>query len=139
MKHAIIALGLALTACVAPPVNGAEEPETPALQLAETRWVLVDADIPAGAQMPTIDFSEANRASGFSGCNQWFAQTDTGNGGLSFASVGMTRRACPEPAMGVERDFGAMLAQTRSAQMDGADLVLFGEEAEEIGRLSPRT
>lgn len=133
----LLAVGLALAACVAPPVNGSEAPAS--LSLGGTRWTLKDADLPAGVQLPTIEFNEADRAAGFSGCNQWFAQTDNANGGLRFSSVGMTRRACPEPAMGIEREFGAMLEHTRSAQMDGADLVLFGEEAEEIARFSPRT
>lgn len=140
MKHALvlIGLGLLLVSCAAPPVNGSEEPP-PALALVGTNWVMKDADAPANARMPTIEFNEASRAVGFSGCNQWFAQAETANGGLRFSSVGMTRRACPEPAMTIEREFGEMLGQTRSVQMDGADLVLFGEEAEEIGRFSPAT
>lgn len=139
MKYKSLFVAVAMAACAAPPVEKSDEPAVTPLELGGTRWVMQDSDAAAGAQMPTIEFSAANRANGFSGCNQWFAQTDTANGGLRFAAVGMTRRACPEPAMTTEREFGAMLERTRAAQLEGADLVLFGDEAEEIGRFSPRT
>ena len=105
MKMIAPLLALAvLSACAAPPAPDAEGAPPDPIALAGTSWVLQDADAPGNARMPTIDFPRENSASGFSGCNQWFAQTNMENGGLRFAAVGMTRRACPEPAMTMERD-----------------------------------
>jgi hypothetical protein len=39
--------------------------------------------------------------------------------------------------MGIENDFSAMLTQTRAAERDGDNLILFGEEGEPIARFTP--
>ena len=83
---------------------------------------------------PTIEFREAGRASGFSGCNQWFAQVDRTAGGLRFSAIGMTRRACDESAMQIERDFAEWLARTQAAQLDDETLTLIDEDGEALAR-----
>jgi heat shock protein HslJ len=84
--------------------------------------------------VPTIDFREAGRASGFTGCNQWFAQVDRSEAGLSFNAIGMTRRACEPDAMEVERAFARSLERARAAQVDEDMLTLIGEDGEAVSR-----
>lgn len=128
--HQSVLLALAaltLAACADRP-HVAETPPPPppvTLDLTLTRWVL--SDTPPSSVSPTLEFPEGGRAVGFAGCNQWFAQIDTSNG-LSFSAIGMTRRACPEPAMTLEREFAAKLAATRNATRDGDTLTLLGED-----------
>lgn len=121
-------LALLLAACAAPPPTGNSAPD--ARPLVGTRWTMV-TDARAA---PTLVFGEAGRASGFSGCNQWFAQVDRTDGGLRFNAVGMTRRACEPAAMDVERAFGDALERTLAAQVEDHMLTLIGENGEAIAR-----
>ena len=133
----VFALGfLALAASCAEPAPAADDPPAH-MVLQDTRWVMVLGEGPADTRAPTLEFAQQARAGGFSGCNQWFAQVDQSNGGLRFGAVGMTRRACPEPAMALEQDFGALLGQVRSAQREGDELVLIGENAQPLARFTP--
>lgn len=129
---ALFLLGL-LAAC-ADPAPAADEPRSE-LALEGTHWTL--SPVPAGARAPTLEFSGHGRAGGFAGCNQWFAQVERAHSGLRFSAVGMTRRACAEREMRVERGFAESLAQTRSAERRGEQLVLFGENGEELARFTP--
>jgi heat shock protein HslJ len=121
-------LAVFVAACTAPPIKGANAPvERP---LAGTRWVMMtDA-----AAAPTLVFGDSERASGFTGCNQWFAQVDRADGALLFNAVGMTRRACEPGAMDTERSFGEALERTRAAQFDDDTLTLIDETGEAIAR-----
>jgi heat shock protein HslJ len=124
-----LALALLLVACVAPPPANNNPVARP---LAGTSWVMVhEADARA---VPTIEFREAGRASGSTGCNQWFAQVDRREAGLSFHSIGMTRRACEPAAMEVERAFAQSLGQAHAAQVDEDMLTLIGENGEAVAR-----
>jgi heat shock protein HslJ len=78
-----------------------------------------------------LEFATENRAGGFAGCNQWFAQVEL-TSGLRFGGIGATRRACPEPAMTTEREFLVVLQQTRMAEQEGETLRLTGGEAETL-------
>lgn len=121
-------LPLLLAACAAPPPANGNAPNT--RPLAGTRWVMAtEASAP-----PTLEFREAGRASGFSGCNQWFAQVDRADGALRFDAIGMTRRACEPAAMDVERDFADALAHTHAAQIEDDTLTLIGENGEALAR-----
>lgn len=124
-----LALALLLAGCAAPPPSKNSPNARP---LAGTSWAMVHE---AGAQaVPTIEFREAGRASGFTGCNQWFAQVDRGEAGLSFNAIGMTRRACEPAAMEIEHAFAQSLGQTRAAQVDEEKLTLIGANGEAVGR-----
>jgi heat shock protein HslJ len=124
-----LTLALLLAACVAPP-PAKNHPD--ARPLAGTSWVMVhEADARA---VPTIEFREAGRASGSTGCNQWFAQVDRSEAGLSFNAIGMTRRACEPSAMEIERDFADRLGRARAAQVDEEMLTLIGESGEAVAR-----
>ncbi len=128
---------LLLVASCAAPAPAADTPPQRDLALQGTRWVMAIDGEAVSARAPTLEFSTEGRAGGFSGCNQWFAQLEQAHGGIRFHAVGMTRRACAGPAMGIENDFSAMLTQTRAAERDGDNLILFGEEGEPIARFTP--
>lgn len=79
------------------------------------------------------------RVSGSGGCNRLMGSYETqGENGLRFASVAMTRMACPS-GMDVEQDFVAMLDKVQSFAISGDMLVLYGAEqngvAAELARL----
>lgn len=134
MKPHALFLALALAACAAPPPERDPPAPTP-LPLAGTSWTLA-ASGAEPSQEPTIDFSAEGRAGGFTGCNQWFSQAETRDGGLAFRSIGMTRRGCGEPAATVERTFGDLLRNARGGRIDGDTLIIFGEGDAELGRLT---
>lgn len=134
MKKRGLLLVLALAACAAPPAE-TERPAPAPLPLAGTSWTLAESGAEP-SQEPTITFSAEGRAGGFTGCNQWFAQAETSDGGLAFRSIGMTRRACGEPASAVERAFGDLLRNASGGRIDGDTLVVLGEGDAELGRLT---
>ena len=124
-----LAVALLLAACAAPPPSKNNPNARP---LAGTSWVMVhEAD---ARDVPTIEFREAGRASGSTGCTQWFAQVDRSEAGLSFNAIGMTRRACEPSAMEIERDFADRLGRARAAQVDEDMLTLIGENGEAVAR-----
>jgi heat shock protein HslJ len=125
-----LALALALAGCTTP---AATQPAQPApIHLAGTRWIMENDD--AAPHFPTINF-EDNRASGYDGCNQWFAGVTQNEESLRFGIVGSTRRACGAgSAAAVERDFLSMLSATRYAHYDQDALVLLDDKQHQIGR-----
>jgi heat shock protein HslJ len=125
-----ILLSLLLAACAAPPA--AESNAPPPRTFAGTSWLMLVDGTSRGA--PTLEFREAGRASGFTGCNQWFAQVDQSASGLRFEAIGMTRRACDEPALDLEREFANRLARTRAAEVDQDVLTLTGEDGAVLAR-----
>jgi heat shock protein HslJ len=121
---------LLLAACAPPAKTNTPDPPP----LAGTRWVMeMDGAIHA---TPTLEFREANRASGFTGCNQWFAQIDRAGGGLQFSAIGVTRRACEPPAMEIELDFTERLARTNAVQVEENALTLIDANGEIIARFT---
>ncbi len=121
-------LALVLAACATP----AAPPPQGANHLAGTHWIMEDVE--ASPHYPTMNFEDA-RASGFDGCNQWFAGVSQDGETLRFGMVGTTRRACEAGSAGaVERRFLAMLGATRYAHYDQDALVLLDEQQHQIGR-----
>lgn len=83
---------------------------------------------------PTITF-EGERASGFAGCNRWFGTVTQGeDAALTFSSVGSTRMMCEGAQMTIEQEFLAALGNTRTARVDGDQLVLVDTGGAEIAR-----
>lgn len=122
-----IILGIALAGCAA-----TSAPPAPHNYLAGTSWRRVD-DENASPHNPTIAFEEA-RASGYSGCNRWFASIAHDGEVLTFGDVGSTRMACAEPAMAAEQNFFAALEATRFAHYDDAVLVFLDAEQNQVAR-----
>jgi heat shock protein HslJ len=131
MRVFFIAL-IALAACAASPGGPASAPPG-AIHLSGTKWVRVD-DANATPHNPTLEF-EGARASGFAGCNRWFAAVTQNGEELRFGDVGTTRMACTaEPAAAAERSFLAALAATRYAHYDRAALVLLDANQQQVAR-----
>lgn len=123
-------LVLMLAAC-SPPIPAKSTPPPP-VRLAGSNWVMLIEDTADGA--PTLQFEAGSRAGGFTGCNSWFAQVDRRDGGLRFEAIGMTRRACDQPAMALEHDFADLLAHTRGVTVEGDVLTLLGEDGATLAR-----
>ena len=129
MRAAILALAL-VAACAtdAPP-----SAEPPAIQLADTEWRRID-DENANPHGATMSFS-AEGASGYTGCNRWFASVTQNGEALRFGDVGTTRMACGAGVQtATEQSFLAMLAAARYAHYDRDALVLLDENQQQIAR-----
>jgi heat shock protein HslJ len=132
MRTLIFALfSIALSACAASTQSAPTPPA--AIHLAGTKWIRVD-DFDANPHPPTMDF-DANRASGFSGCNRWFASVTQNGEALRFGQTGSTRMACTaEPAAAAEQRFFAVIEATRYAHYDQDALVLLDESQHQLAR-----
>lgn len=129
MRAAILALAL-VAACAtdAPPAADA-----PAIQLADTEWRRVD-DENANPHGATLSFG-AHGASGYTGCNRWFAAVTQDGDALRFGDVGTTRMACGAGVQtATEQSFLAVLAAARYARYDRDALVLLDESRQQIAR-----
>ena len=118
MRAALLALALA--ACAAQTAQPA-----PAFDLTGTHWQRAD-DADAAPHFPTLAFT-ARGASGYSGCNRWFAAVTRDAQTLRFGNVGMTRMACAEPAMAAEHNFADAIERTRAYRANAEELVLLDE------------
>jgi heat shock protein HslJ len=65
-----------------------------------------------GERPPTLRLQNGrNLAGGESGCNIWHANYRLGRGTVSFQDVGSTRRFCPEPLLGQENLYLALIGE----------------------------
>ena len=104
-------------------------------QLAGTSWLRVD-DEQANPHGATLEFENA-RASGYTGCNRWFAAVTQDGEALRFGDVGMTRMACQTPMQSdTERNFLSVLERTRYGHYDQEALVLLDENQTVIARFA---
>jgi heat shock protein HslJ len=108
-----------------PPHDAGDAPHDHALH---GEWIAATRAL----QPPTITF-EAGRASGFAGCNRWFAEATHDGASLRFGAAGATRMACEPPMMQIESDFLSMIERTRAYRRDGDTLTLLDEDGAEIG------
>jgi len=123
MKALLLAAALAAGACAE-----TGDPAAPAANAyLGTRWVSIDG----GAHAPTIEFSDS-RASGTTGCNNWFGQVTQAPPALTFSAIGTTRRACEPSVMQIERDFLGVLAATQGGRIEGDVLVLYFANAKDL-------
>lgn len=132
MRAALIALSALLaSACThAAPTHMEAGMNT----LAGAEWRRID-DEDANPHPPTITF-EDGRASGFAGCNRWFASVTRDGDALSFGQAGATRMACAEPAMAAEQRFFDVINATRVARIVGEELLLIDEAGAILARFS---
>lgn len=111
------------------------EPAQTAIHLAGTSWLRVD-DEQANPHGATLAF-EAERATGYTGCNRWFAAVTQDGEALRFGEIGMTRRACPTPMQeATERNFLQVLRDTRYAHYDQDALALLDGEQRVIAQFN---
>jgi heat shock protein HslJ len=70
------------------------------------------------------------RATGFAGCNTWFARIELGDGDrLAVSEVGSTRKFCHRERMRTEAEFLAVLTSLAHWRIEGRTLVLSGDSA----------
>jgi heat shock protein HslJ len=93
-------------------------------------WQLVEA---AGApvpplvreKQPSIRLDPAlKKATGFSGCNNFFSGYELDGSSLKFGLIGATRMSCPEPETRVETEFFKALEETRAWKVEDHTLLL---------------
>lgn len=120
---------LALLAACATPAPSMQAP----IHLSGSEWIRVDDDN-AAPHNPTLAFEDA-RASGYTGCNRWFAAVTQNGEELRFGVIGTTRMACgAEPAAAAERSLLAALRATRYAHYDQNTLVLLDTTMRPLAR-----
>lgn len=120
---------LALAACASP---SAQAPSTgAAIQLSGAKWIRTD-DADANPHGATLEFSDT-RASGYTGCNRWFADVTQNGEALRFGPVGTTRMACQtQMQQATERHLLDVLSATRYAHYDQDTLVLLDAEQHQL-------
>lgn len=103
----------------------------PPVTLANTVWEMVTIDgraVPGGQQY-RIEFG-ADRISGRAGCNQFSGTYRLGRDGFQAGPLGMTRMACPGPAMQHEQAVGRILASRVRLTYPSGDLLMRGPAGE---------
>ena len=87
-----------------------------------TTWSVVrinGAMIPE-ANAPTLAFGDQG-VTGSAGCNRYFGPVSVTADGVSFAAMGVSRRACAPDIMDLETDFLAALRRVDSFELQGDD------------------
>jgi len=120
--RAVFALAFFAAACVSAPA--------PSTGSFNGEWTLISE----AAQPPTLSF-EGDRASGFAGCNRWFAQATRDGDALRFGGIGATRMMCPPPRMEIETAFLGALERTRGARIQADTLTLIDESGAVVATL----
>lgn len=135
MMRALAAALLAFTLAACAQTSGSA-PNAPTSYLTGTSWRRVD-DTNANPHGATMAFT-AGRASGYTGCNNWFASVTHDGEALRFGSVGTTRRACDGAGVQVdtERSFLAVIEATRFAHYDQDALVLLDQSQQVIAEFN---
>ena len=80
--------------------------------LAHTEWRVAELEgekLKDGDSAPVLAFAEDGRISGFAGCNRLMGRYESDESTLKFSAIGLTRMACPAPAMTLEGRFVAAL------------------------------
>lgn len=133
MRALLVALAL-LGACAAPTPPPSGEPGVTIAHLSGTKWRRVD-DTNANPHGATLDF-DGNRASGYTGCNNWTATVTQNGEELRFSDVSATERACDGAGVQVdtERSFLAAIEATRYAHYDQDALVLLDARQQQVAR-----
>lgn len=101
--------------------------DTTADALAGTSWTLsqIDGAEPASDGRPAgVEFDQAGRLSGSTGCNRFFGGYTVAGAALSLGQMGSTRMACPEPLMAQETTFLAILGEAATYAVDGDTLTI---------------
>jgi heat shock protein HslJ len=118
MKRATLAALVLLSACASGGNSG-----SPALgDLAGSEWLMLNET--RSATPPTIAFGD-DRASGYAGCNRWFASAGRTENALEFGDIGTTRMMCSPPSMEAERAFVGALDDTMGFRIENGELVLY--------------
>ncbi len=128
MRRAFMATTLLLlSACASS--GGATTPKLG--DLAGSEWIMLNET--RSATPPTIAFGD-DRASGYAGCNRWFASAGSTDQALEFGDVGTTRMMCSPPSMEAERAFVGALNDTMGFRIENGELVLYDIGGADVAR-----
>jgi heat shock protein HslJ len=127
MKRAALLALLLNAACAS---TGAGNPSGLG-DLAGTEWAMLNEA--RSSTPPTIAFTE-DRASGYAGCNRWFASAGRTDQALEFGDIGLTRMMCSPPSMEAERAFTTALNDTRGFRLENGELVLYDIGGADVAR-----
>jgi heat shock protein HslJ len=128
MKRAFLAALLFAAACASPSGGTADSGLG---DLAGTEWTLLNETRSSTA--PSLVFGE-DRASGYAGCNRWFASVGRTDQALEFGDVGLTRMMCSPPSMEAERAFVGALNDTMGFRIENGELVLYDIAGADVAR-----
>jgi|TARA_R110001583_G_scaffold24485_2_gene89335 heat shock protein HslJ len=129
---------LVTAGCSSATMDTHETAHQPNEALINTYWKLVTID---GAPVVTHEnfreahvvlHQEASRLAGATGCNTLMGSYQVENERIAFGQIASTKIACPTPQMKNERDFLAALKQATAWSVDGAMLVLSGNNSEPL-------
>jgi heat shock protein HslJ len=107
----------------------------------DTKWLLSElSGAPvspmAGEKRPHILIdSELKKASGFAGCNNFFAGYEINGAALKFGPAGSTRMACPDLETGLETEFLKALDKTVGWEIRD-NVLLFLDNANVLARFT---
>ncbi len=129
MKRAALVALVLLGACATTTTSGGNAASLGAL--AGSEWTMLNEA--RSATPPTIAFTQ-DRASGYAGCNRWFASVSASDQAIDFGDVGTTRMMCSPPSMEAERAFTAALNDTRGYRIENGELVLYDIGGADLAR-----
>ena len=115
-------LTVTLTAAEAPPAATAAP-----VALTRTEWRVAELEgekLKDADPAPVLAFAEDGRVSGFAGCNRLMGRYESGESTLKFSAIGLTRMACPAPAMALEGRFVAALGAVVAVRSTAEQLEL---------------
>lgn len=130
MKRAVLAALILLGAC-ASTSTGSTTNTSPLGALAGSQWRMQNET--RSATPPTIAF-ETDRATGYAGCNRWFASASASDQAIDFGDIGMTRMMCSPPSMAAERAFATTLNDARGYRIENGELVLYDIGGTDLAR-----
>ena len=95
---------------------------------------LGDKVMPEGDKSPTLSLDPSSgRASGFAGCNRYFADYKLDGSSLTLGPVGATKRLCDKEAMAIEDAFLAALSGgTMQVSTAGETLTMSGADKQSL-------
>ncbi len=103
-------------------------------------WLLVEVkgmavELPASERQPSLTFNKAEkRATGYSGCNDFFGSYELKGEALVFGPLGMTRKFCEGAAGDREQAFLRVLGETRAWKIE-KDFLLLIDDGTVLARL----
>jgi heat shock protein HslJ len=119
-----------------------EVPADCAQALEGPTWLLLEVkstevEVPKGERQPSVTLNQAeDRATGYSGCNEFFGSYKLKGEALAFGPLGMTRRFCGGAAGNIELAFLQALQETRAWRIEkGLLLLLDGQTV--LARFKP--
>ena len=124
--------------CSSATMSNHEKAERPDEPLINTYWRLVAVDDKAVLtrenfrEAHMVLHQDASRLAGATGCNTLMGSYEVENAYIAFSQVATTKMACPADQMKTERDFIAVLEQANAWRVEGATLVLLGDNNEPL-------